>query len=59
MIICDCFTCRWAVHTVQGVFCISIWYGYPIETLLSYVPYPCDGWEFDNRKLVNESERTV
>lgn len=58
MITCDCYTCRWAVHTAQGVICKSIWYGYPIEALLSSVPYPCDGWE-NVRKLVNESERTV
>lgn len=58
MITCDCYTCRWAVHTAQGVICKSIWYGYPIEALLSSVPYPCDGWE-NVRKLVNKSERTV
>jgi hypothetical protein len=58
MITCDCYTCRWAVHTAQGVICKSIFYGYPIEALLSSVPYPCDGWEYV-RKLVNKSERTV
>lgn len=58
MITCDCYTCRWAVHTAQGVICKSIWYGYSIEALLSSVPYPCDGWE-NVRKLVNKSERTV
>ena len=52
MVTCDCYTCRWAVHTAQGVICKSIWYGYPIEALLSSVPYPCDGWQ--NEKKVGE-----
>lgn len=47
MVTCDCYTCRWAVHTAQGVICKSIWYGYPIEALLTSVPYPCDGWAYD------------
>lgn len=59
MVTCDCYTCRWAVPTAQGILCKSIWYGYPIEALLASVPYPCDGWAYDNRKLVNERERTV
>lgn len=54
----DCYTCRWAVRTAQGIICRSIWFGLPIEALLVSVPFPCDGWEKE-RKLVNEHERTV
>lgn len=45
----DCFTCRWAIRTAQGVICKSIWYGYPIEALLASVSYPCDGWKYDKK----------
>ena len=54
----DCYTCFWAVWTAQGVICRNIWFGFPIQTLLGSVPFPCDGWEKDG-KLVNEIERTV
>lgn len=57
MITCDCYTCRWAVHTAQGVICKSIWYGYPIEALLASVPYPCDGWAYHNKNK-EAGERT-
>ena len=54
----DCYTCFWAVRTAQGVICRSIWFGFPIEALLGFAPFPCDGWEKE-RKLVNVLERTV
>lgn len=54
----DCYTCHWAVWTVQGVICKSIWFGFPIQALLGSVPFPCDGWEKE-RKLVSVYERTV
>lgn len=55
----DCYTCRWAVWTAQGVICRSIWLGFPIETLLGSAPFPCDGWEREQGKQVNERERTI
>lgn len=45
----DCYTCCWAVRTARGVICKSIWYGYPIESLLASVSYPCDGWKYDKK----------
>lgn len=45
----DCYTCRWAVRTDRGVICKSIWYGYPIEALLTSASYPCDGWKYDKK----------
>lgn len=55
----DCYTCRWAVWTAQGVICKGTWFGFLIETLLGSVPFPCDGWERERGKLVNEHERTI
>lgn len=54
----DCYTCRWAIWTAQGVICTSIWYGFMIRNLLVSAPFPCDGWE-NVRKLVSEHERIV
>ena len=54
----DCYTCRWAVCTAQGIICRNIWFGFPDLDLLRSVPFPCDGWEKE-RNLVNEYERTI
>lgn len=53
----DCYTCRWAVCTAQGIICRNIWFGFPVDLLCS-VPFPCDGWEKES-KLVNDYERTI
>lgn len=56
----DCYTCRWAVWTAQGVICRSIWFGFPVVNLMDTVPFPCDGWEREReRNLVCEHERTI
>lgn len=55
----DCYTCRWAVRTAQGVVCTNIWLGFPIKSLLLFAPFPCCGWEREQGKLVNERERTI
>lgn len=55
----DCYTCCWAVCTVRGVICSNIWYDFHVDKLLGTVAFPCDGWEREQRKLVNEHERTI
>ena len=49
----DCFTCRWALCTAQGIICRNIWFGFHDLDLLASVPFPCDGWEKEINKVID------
>lgn len=54
----DCLTCEHSDIKGDQIVCARFQLAFPVRQLALLCPYPCRSWE-KNRKLVNESERTV